>query len=223
MMTRKRDSSHPVRVVLADDHALVRAGIRKLLESLDGVEIVAEASGGMEVIEHVRAHIPDAVFMDLSMEDMTGVEATRHVKTQFPDVAIIILSMHADGDNITAGLRAGAAGYLLKSAAPMELGMALDAVLAGDRYLSPLVSKRLLENFIDRPRAESGPTKLSPRQLEILRMLANGHSAKQIAFALDVSVKTVHSHRANLMKRLEIRTVSELVRYAIRTGLVSSG
>lgn len=213
---------NPVRVLLADDHALVRAGIRGLLESRAGIEVIAEASDGSEAVELTRAHRPDIVLMDLSMKGTTGLEATAQIKKEFPAIRVIILSMHTTQDYVTQALRAGAVGYLIKDCAPAELDFALSAALRGDRYLSPRVSKQFGASAAERPgSAEQTAAKLTPRQREILPLIAAGHATKQIAHMLHISVKTVETHRGQLMKRLDIHDVPGLVRYAIRTGLVS--
>ena len=211
-----------VRVLLVDDHALVRAGIRGLLEARAGVEVIAEAEDGSEAIELTRAHRPDVVLMDLTMKGKTGLEATAQITREFPQIHVIILSMHTTQDYVTQALRAGAAGYLIKDCAPAELDFALSAALRGDRYLSPRLSKHSSLSFADSaPAADHGGVALTPRQREILPLIAAGLGTKEIAYRLRISKKTVETHRKELMHRLNIHDVPGLVRYAIRTGLVS--
>ena len=210
-----------VRVLLVDDHTLVRAGIRKLLENIDGIQVVAEADDGSQVVELVRVHRPDLVLMDISMKTQNGIDATVQLKAAFPDIRVIILSMHTDREHVARALRAGACGYLLKDAAAIDLGLALASVLRGETYLSPRVSKQMVDNFVDRP-GVAQPVELTVRQREILRLIAKGRATKTIAHELGISAKTVEAHRMQLMKRLGIRDIAGLVRYAIRAGLISA-
>ena len=220
----------PVRILLAEDHTLVRAGIRALLQSLPGVEVVAEASDGREALRLVDSHHPDIVFMDIGMSGMNGLEATTRVVRDFADVHVIILSMHANEEYVLQALRAGASGYLLKDAGTAELELAVMAVTRGERYLSPAVSKHVIDEYMRRvsggsvnAQNEGNPfDKLTPRQREILQLIAEGHTMQDIARILNISLKTVETHRAQLMERLDIHDVPGLVRYAIRIGLISS-
>ena len=211
----------PVRVLLADDHALVRAGIRALLEGLEGVAVVAEAGNGGEVLELARKHRPDVVLLDISMPGLGGLEASAQLKQELPEVRVVMLSMHANEEYVLQSLRAGAAGYMLKDSATAELEFALKAVMQGETYLSPPISKQVVEGYVQRVGAEPAPD-LTPRQRQVLQLIAEGHSTKEIAYRLELSVKTVETHRAQLMERLQIRDIAGLVRYAIRNGLVSS-
>ena len=213
----------PIRVVLADDHALVRAGIRTLCESLDGVTVVAEATDGNQVLEMVKAHHPDVVLMDITMKVLNGLDATAQMTREFPRARVIILSMHAAEDFVQQALKAGAAGYLLKDAAVPELETAITAVMRGEVYLSPQISRLIVQSYMQHAGAVEGPLGvLTPRQREILQLIAEGHSTKDIGFRLDLSVKTVETHRAQIMERLDIHDIAGLVRFAIRVGLVSS-
>ena len=213
----------PIRIVLADDHALVRAGIRTLCESLDGVTVVAEAADGNQVLEMVKAHQPDLVLMDIAMKTLNGLEATAQMTREFPRARVIILSMHAAEDYVQQALKAGAAGYLLKDAAVPELETAITAVLRGEVYLSPQISRLVVQSYMRHAGAVEGPLGvLTPRQREILQLIAEGHSTKDIGFRLDLSVKTVDTHRAQTMERLDIHDIAGLVRFAIRVGLVSA-
>jgi DNA-binding NarL/FixJ family response regulator len=213
----------PVRVLLADDHALVRAGIRALLEGLEGVTVVAEAGNGSEVLELARKHCPDVVLLDISMPGLGGLEASALLKQELPEVRVVMLSMHANEEYVLQALRAGASGYMLKDSATAELELALQAVMQGETYLSPRISKQMVEGYVQRVGAEQpAADNLTPRQRQVLQLIAGGHSTKEIAYHLELSVKTVETHRAQLMDRLQIRDIAGLVKYAIRNGLVSS-
>ncbi len=206
-----------VRVLLVDDHNLVRAGLRALLDGMPGVDVIAEAHDGVRALELIRLDAPDIVLADIEMKGMDGLELAARVRTEFPSVRVAILSMHAGEDYVQQALRAGAAAYLLKDAAPLELESALGALMRGETYLSPRVTKQVISGFVQAsmPATEA----LTARQREILKKLAEGHSAKEIAFQLEVSVKTVEAHRAQIMQRLNISDVAGLVKYAIRSGL----
>jgi DNA-binding NarL/FixJ family response regulator len=213
----------PVRVLLADDHALVRAGVRALLEGLEGVSVVAEAGNGNEVLELARAHRPDVVLLDISMPGLSGLEASLQLKQELPEIRVVMLSMHANEEYVLQALRAGAAGYMLKDSATAELGLALKAVMQGETYLSPPISKQVVEGYVQRVGTEQlGADNLTPRQRQVLQLIAEGHSTKEIAYRLELSVKTVETHRAQLMDRLRIRDIAGLVKYAIRNGIVSA-
>jgi len=213
----------PVRVLLADDHALVRAGIRALLESLEGIAVVAEAGNGGEVLELARKHRPDVVLLDISMPGIGGLEASAQLKQELPEVRVVMLSMHANEEYVLQALRAGAVGYMLKDSATAELELALQAVMQGETYLSPPISKQVVEGYVQRVGAEQpAADHLTPRQRQVLQLIAEGLSTKEIAYRLELSVKTVETHRAQLMERLQIRDIAGLVKYAIRNGLVSS-
>ncbi len=212
----------PVRVILADDHTLVRAGIRALLEKLPNVQVLAEASDGREVLELAQTHAPEVILMDIAMPGLNGLEATARLFKELPKVRVIILSMHSNEEYVARALRAGAAGYLLKDAGTSELEAAIRAVVRGESFLSPAVSTRAVAGG-SRGGGE-GPTALealTPRQREVLQMIAEGHSTKGVAAVLGLSVKTAESHRTQLMQRLGIHEVAGLVRYAMRTGLIN--
>jgi DNA-binding NarL/FixJ family response regulator len=213
----------PVRVLLADDHALVRAGIRALLEGLEGVTVVAEAGNGGEVLELARKHLPDVVLLDISMPGIGGLEASAQLKQELPEVRVVMLSMHANEEYVLQALRAGAVGYMLKDSATAELELALQAVMQGETYLSPPISRQVVEGYVQRVGGEQpAADHLTPRQRQVLQLIAEGLSTKEIAYRLELSVKTVETHRAQLMERLQIRDIAGLVKYAIRNGLVSS-
>ena len=210
----------PIRVVLVDDHALVRAGMRSLLGSMERVEVVGEASSGEEALALARGAQPDVVLMDIAMKGMTGLDAASRMKEANPGVRVIILSMHAGEEYVLQALRAGAVGYLLKDAATGELELALRSVMRGESWFSPAVSRQVVEGYVQRVGGEPAADVLTARQREVLRLVAGGKSTKEIAFDLNLSVKTVETHRAQIMERLGIRDVAGLVRYALRTGLV---
>src|SRR5580765_8155305 len=217
---RRRATRKLIRVVLADDHALVRAGIRSLLNAMHDVEVVGEAASGEEALEIASREQPDVVLMDIAMKGITGLEAAARMRDQHPGVRVIILSMHSGEEYVLQALRAGAVGYLLKDAATGELELALRTVIRGESWLSPAVSRQVVEGYVQRVGGDAGPDVLTARQREVLRLVAGGKSTKEIAFALNLSVKTVETHRAQIMERLGIRDVAGLVRYALRTGLI---
>lgn len=210
------------RVLLADDHTLVRAGLRKLLESIPDVEVVGEANDGLVVLDMAAQLQPDLIVMDIGMPGLSGLEATSRLSKSWPKMSVLILSMHQSEEYVRQALRDGAAGYLLKDAAPLELELALNAVLSGTTYLSAAVSKGVMSDYVQRLRSDRPPVALlTPRQTEVLQLIAEGHSTKEIARRLDVSVKTVDTHRSHLMRQLDIHEVTGLVRYALRVGLIS--
>jgi DNA-binding NarL/FixJ family response regulator len=213
-----------IRTLLADDHTLVRAGLRALLRYIAGVTIVAEADNGRDAVRLASELTPDLAIMDISMKELNGIEAAAQMKAQSPATRVLILSMHTTEEFVRRALKAGAAGYLVKDSAPLELTMAIEAVMRGETYLSPRVSKSLLSGLVDGRAAPGGSSLdgLTPRQREVLQLVAEGRSTKEIAFALEVSVKTVETHRAALMERLGIRDTASLVVYAVRNGLVSA-
>ena len=209
------------RIVLVDDHTLVRAGLRALIETLPGMTVAAEAGDGQGGLQAVRAEQPDVLITDVSMGDMTGLELTERVRAAFPQVRVLILSMFVTDEYVMRALKAGASGYLLKDAAQHELEIALHAALRGETYLSPGASKRLVERVTGQ--APAGPLEvLTPRQRQILKLVAQGEHPKEIAHRLGLSRKTVDAHRAQIMERLRVDDLPGLVRLAIREGLISS-
>jgi DNA-binding NarL/FixJ family response regulator len=213
----------PVRIILADDHPLVRAGIRAVLEKMPWVLVVGEASDGRELLTLVERNRPDVVLMDITMPGLNGLEAAARVAQDFPDVRVIILSMHDNEEYYWRALKAGAAGYLLKMAATAELETALRRVMQGEIYLSREISARLAKVFPLKGIA-SGKTpleQLTGRQREILQLIAEGQTTKGIADILKVSPKTIEYHRVKLMDCLHIHDIPALVRFALRTGLIS--
>lgn len=213
----------PIRVVVAEDHALVRAGICSLLEKLPGVEVVGEAADGREALELLKTQAPHVALLDISMPGMNGLEAAARAARRFPATRVILLSMHANEEYVHRALKAGVAGYLLKDSGTAELELAVRAVARGETFLSPAISKQVISDYVRRTGAETSSLEaLTPRQREVLQMIAEGHTTKAIARKLELGVKTVETHRAQLMKRLDIHDVAGLVRYAIRVGLVNS-
>jgi DNA-binding NarL/FixJ family response regulator len=212
----------PIRVLLADDHNLVRAGIRSLLQELGDIEVVGEAGDGRTALQLTASAKPDVVLMDVSMPGLSGTESLVRLVKEYPNVRVIMLSMHATEEYVLRSLRVGAAGYLLKDADTAELGLAVRAVARGETYLSPAISKHVVD-YMQRTGGEADSLdRLTPRQREILQLIAEGRTTQEIAHILNVSVKTVETHRSDLMERLGLYDVAALVRYAIRMQLVSA-
>jgi DNA-binding NarL/FixJ family response regulator len=208
----------PLRILLADDHTLVRAGVRALLARVPNVEIVGEAADGRQAIDSAVKLKPDLILLDLMMPNVGGLEAIEEIRKLVPESKIIVVTMNDTEAYVLQALRSGAAGYLLKEGSPAELHSAISAVAAGGTYVSPAVSKHLVRG-ITRPPEERSEA-LTPRQAQILKLVAEGMSTKQIAAHLTISPKTVEAHRSMIMTALDIRDLASLVRYAIRTGLV---
>ena len=210
-----------MRIVIADDHSLVRVGVRTLLEQLHGVEVVGEASDGREALEAIKKHRPDIALLDIGMAGMNGLETTARVTKDYPNVRVIILSMHATEEYVWQALRAGAKGYLLKDSGLSELELAIKAVSNGEMFLTPAVSKKVVLDYMQRMDTETTPVeRLTRRQREVLQLIAEGNTVKEIAYQLNLSVKTVETHRSQLMGRLDIHDVPGLVRYAMRMGII---
>lgn len=210
------------RVLIADDHMLVRAGLRKLLEEMPDVEVVGEADDGEALLALAAQLKPDLVLTDITMARLNGLEATARLLQEQPGIRVIILSMHHTEEYVQRALRHGASAYLLKDSAPVELSLALRAVQRGETYLSPAVSRGVVSDYVQRLRGDGTPRAvLTPRQREVLQLIAEGRSTKEIARQLDLSVKTIETHRTQLMKQLDIHEVAGLVRFAVRMGLVS--
>lgn len=212
----------PIRVLLVDDHRLFRAGIRALLQGVADVDVVAEAADGREALRLMDVHRPDVVLMDIMMPNLNGLDAAARISRIFPGTRIVILSMNADEDSVLKALRAGAAGYLVKTADPAELGFALRAVARGEKFLSSAVSEHVVAACVNRVNREhTSLERLSPRQREVLQLIAEGHTTKEIAAKLAITPKTAEAYRGDLMNALEIHDIASLTRYAIRTGLVA--
>jgi DNA-binding NarL/FixJ family response regulator len=211
-----------IRVLLADDHRLFRAGMRSLLQTLDGIDVVAEAGDGREALGLIEAHHPDVVLLDIMMPSLNGLDAAARMARRFPRARVIMLSMNADQDSVLKALRVGAVGYLVKNADPAELELAVRAVMRGERFLSSAVSEHVVTASLQRiEREQSSLEQLTPRQREVLQLVAEGLTTKRIATKLGIAVKTAEAYRGDLMKALDIHDVATLTRYAIRTGLVS--
>ncbi|MCL5030771.1 MAG: response regulator transcription factor [Bacteroidetes bacterium] len=219
-----------INVLIADDHTLIRAGIRELLQNMSGIEVIGEASNGREALERIKEFSPDIVLLDIAMSELNGLEVAERVNKDFPSVSVIILSMYANEEYVLQALKVGAHGYLLKDSAPNELEIAIKAVIRGETYLSPSISKTLVSDYLKRitesPIEEKNTSnvfiKLTSRQREILQLIAEGNSTKEMAVKLNVSAKTIETHRSKIMERLGIHDIPGLVRYAIRSGIISS-
>lgn len=211
------------RIILADDHALVRSGIKALLAAMPGVEVVGEASDGAEAMLLVAELKPDLVVLDIAMKGMNGLEALRRLRADYPTTRFLMLSMYGSEEYVMQALNAGANGYLFKDSAATELEKALYEVKHGRQYLDSHISREALDNYMKRVAQNGTPVEvLTPRQREILQLIAEGNNTKEIAYQLNVSAKTIETHRAQLMDRLDIRDVPGLVRYAIRTGIATT-
>lgn len=209
------------RIILADDHALMRAGIRSLLGTMQGINVVAETGDGLEAVELVRVHRPDALLLDVTLPGLNGVEVAARVAQLGTDTRVLMVSMHAGPEYVARALAAGAAGYVVKDAAFDELAAALKAVFLGRRYLSKTIDAVVVERFLAATRAgEASLRMLTPRQRQVLQLIAEGLPTREMAARLNLSIKTVETHRAALMERLQIHDVAGLVRFAIRNGLV---
>ena len=209
-------------ILLADDHRLVREGLRRLIEEHEDFRVIGEATNGEEAVELVKTMSPDVAILDISMPRLSGIDATRKISKTGSDTKVLILSMHANQSYVEEVLRAGASGYVLKDAAAADLMQAIEAVRAGESFLSPSVTQHVVEALArpgDRPAVAA--SQLTDRERQVLTLIADGLSSKQIAEQLGVSLKTIESHRANLMDKLDIHKVSGLVRFAIRAGLVA--
>ncbi|MGB6423993.1 MAG: response regulator transcription factor [Solirubrobacterales bacterium] len=207
-----------MRVLIADDHGLVRSGLRILLESQDGIEVIAEADNGADARDIAVRERPDLAILDVKMPRLNGLEATRAIREQAPDVAVLILSMHDEERYLFEALKAGAAGYVLKRSADTDLLEAIEAVRRGEPFLTPEAQQVLIKDVLDR--GESREEELTPRELQVVKLVAEAHTNKEIAELLGLSDKTIENHRANAMRKLGMRDRVELVRYAIRRGLI---
>jgi DNA-binding NarL/FixJ family response regulator len=212
-----------IRVILAEDHTIVRKGLRSLLEGEEDIEVIGEAGDGKEAITLVEQKKPDIVVMDIGMPELNGLEATRRIKKKFPETKVLILTMHTNEEYVFEILQAGASGYIVKKAAPTELVSALRAVKRGESFLSPSISKKVIDEYLQR----AGEAKrrgafelLTDREREVLQLIAEGNSTRGIAGRLFISTKTVETHRSNLMEKLDLHGTADLTRYAIRMGIV---
>ncbi len=212
-----------MRVLLADDHRIVREGLRALLDAEQGLTVVGDVADGAEAIAAAREHVPDIVVMDVSMPGMNGIEATRAIVGGKPPVRVVCLSMHADRGMVSAALEAGASGYILKGCATEELVRALNVVAAHHTYLSPMIAGAVVADYVSRLAADhDDEPQLTAREREVLQLIAEGHGTKEIGGRLGISAKTVATHREHLLAKLDLHSVAGLTRYAIRQGITSS-
>lgn len=217
--------TQPIRVLLAEDHTIVREGLRALLDGRDDVTVVAEANDGAQAVEAAKQHRPDVVCMDLNMPNLNGMDATKAIREALPGTHVLILSMYSTEEHVRPAIRAGAEGYLLKGSGLSDLVAAIKAVASGNAFFSPEVAKIVLDD--SRRAAKTGVneragSELTPRERQILKLVAEGRSSPEIARDLELSVKTVEGHRGRIMAKLDTRNVAGLVRHAIRLGLVSA-
>jgi two-component system response regulator NreC len=217
-------ASSAIRVLLADDHPLIRSGLRALLERDGEFEVVAEASDGYEAIELAAAHQPDVVLLDVGMPRLSGTDAAQHISARAPNTRIVMVSMHSDEGYVLRALKAGARGYLLKASPEADILAAVRAVAAGHAYFSPSITKILVEEYVTEARrrgVEDSYDLLTLREKEVLQLLASGKSNREVADLLHISVATVETHRENIFKKLHLHSLPELILYAVRKGLVS--
>ena len=212
-----------IRVMLVDDHTIFRSGLRAILENQSSIEVVGEAENGWKAIEMVKEYAPHLVIMDIGMAELNGIEATRKIRSESPGVKILALSMHSDKRYVLTMLKAGASGYLLKNCAIKELTRAIDTIMAKQIYLSPSISKMVLDELLLTANGADdkylGNPDLTPREREVLQLLAEGKSTKQIASQLHISVSTAETHRRQMMEKLDLHSVAELTKFAIREGM----
>ena len=210
-----------IRVVIADDHAIVRTGLRALIKSESAMELIGEATGGYEAIELVEKMMPDVLVLDLSMPDLDGIAVTKKLKPQFPDLRILILTLHEDEALLRAALKAGAAGYILKRAAETELISAINIILRGDLYVDPAMIRTLVRDETVPATAQPKTTEaLTPREIDVLKLIVQGYTNRQIGEELNISIRTVEGHRANISAKLGLHSRVELVRYAREHALI---
>jgi two-component system response regulator NreC len=211
-----------ITLILADDHAMVRSGLRMLLEAQTDMRIIGEAENGTEAVSQITSLQPDVVLMDVQMPDMNGIEATRQIKKRVPETAVLALTIYEDDQYFFEMLRAGASGYIPKRAAPDDLVTAIRTVARGDVFLYPSLASRLVQDFVNRQGTTTAPTcdELTPREQEVVTLIAEGLTNAAIGKQLEISVKTVDRHRENIMRKLNMHNRVELVKYAIRVGLI---
>ncbi len=213
-----------IRILLADDHTIIRSGLRLLLEQQPDFKVVAEASDGREAVELVSKHHPGIAVLDIGMPQLNGIEATQQITSKEPQTHVVILSMHADESYVLRALKAGASGYILKNSAEADLIRAVRSVADGKSFFSPAISKMLLEDYVRQLRdkhVEDSYDLLTPREREILQLLAEGRTNKEVANLLNLSVYTVDAHRGNILQKLNLHSVPELILYAVRKGIIS--
>jgi len=212
-----------IKILLADDHKITREGLRSLVEKEEDMEVIAEAEEGRTAVKLVREVKPDVVIMDVSMPDLNGMEATRQIVNEFENIKIIALSMHSDGMFVSETLKSGASGYLLKDCAFEELSRAIRSVVDGKMYLSPSISNVVVDDYLHRLSKSESPEAdiLTVREREVLQLMAEGETTKQMALKLHISVKTIETHRRQIMNKLDVYSIAELTKYAIRKGLTT--
>jgi len=210
-----------IKVLLAEDHIIVRQGLRSILEKHPGIEVIAEAGDGREAVSAAEKLNPDVILMDFSMPGLNGLEATRQIKQRVPRTKILILTRHANRAYLESLIKVGATGYILKKSAADELIFAIESVYQGDTYLDPAISKQVTVNDLRGIKKESWGQRLTSRQSEVLQLIAEGHPNRKIADILKISVKTVENHRTNLMQILDLNSTAELIQYSIRQGIIS--
>ena len=209
----------PIRILLADDHNLVRAGIKALLEAVADFQIVADVSDGDQALQATRDLLPDVALLDIAMPGQTGLQALEKIRLVHPGVRAIMLSMHNTEEHVIAAMRLGAVGYVLKNAAPQELELAIRTVMSGSNWLSASISRQVVDAYLARVRTTDHRDGLTARQMEVLKLIAEGQRTKEIAYTLGVSIKTVETYRTQIMNKLGIQDIAGLVRYAIRQGI----
>ncbi len=212
-----------IKVLVVDDHALVREGVRALIESQEGIEVVGEAENGKEALKKTLELLPDVVVMDLGMPVMNGIEATRQIVKTLPKTRVLALTMHADEKYVFQTLKAGASGYILKTCTASELAEAIQSVHIGNPHFSPAVSRKIMDSYlseVDTLTKNAQPDHLTGREREVLQLLAEGYSNTKVAELMEISVKTVETHRANIMKKIGAHDVTGLVKYAIKRGMI---
>ena len=215
---------NPIRILLADDHTVIRKGLRLLLESQPGFKVIGEAADGRETVAQAEAHQPDVVVLDVAMPTLNGIEAARQISAKLPQTAIVFLSMHSDESYVLKALKSGAKAYLLKDSAEYDLINAIRAVSEGKAFFSPAISKMLMEEYMRQMQereVEDSYDLLTTREREVLQLLAEGKTNKEVAQILNLSLYTVETHRGNLMEKLGLHTVPELILYAVRKGVIS--
>lgn len=213
-----------IQVILAEDHTIVRAGLRALLEQSERIEVIAEAKDGKEACNLATSLKPNVVVMDITMPNLNGIEATRRIKDDHPEIKVVMLTVHANEAYILQALRAGAEGYLVKQTAPEDLVSAVEAAAQGEAFLSPLISKSVMENYLDHSEdsyESDSLDSLTKREREVLQLIAEGKTTRQIAKQLFVSQKTIRNHRANMMSKLDVHNTASLTLYALRKGVIS--
>jgi DNA-binding NarL/FixJ family response regulator len=210
-----------IQVLLVDDHVILREGLRSLLSLQEDIEVVGEAGDGQAALELIGSLKPDIVLMDIAMPVMDGLAATRRIKQDFPEVRVLILTQHDNREYVFSLLQAGAVGYILKKAGGAEVVTAIRSAFAEGAFLPPSIAREVMDRYIQRPQAETGRPHLTEREKQVLRLIAEGKTNKEIAETLFLSIKTVMVHRTNIMEKLDIHNRTELVKYAIRQGLIS--